>query len=76
MIALGWIRGEPQRWKQFVANRVTEIQMLTTPSDWSHCPGEENPADPTTRGLSAEMSGRVAAVTQWSQLALHASGSA
>ena len=28
--------------------------MLTTLSDWSHCPGEENPADLTTRGLSAE----------------------
>ena len=54
MIALGWIRGEPLRWKQFVANRVTEIQSLTTPSDWSHCPGEENPADLTTRGLSAK----------------------
>ena len=54
MIALGWIRGEPQRWKQFVANRVTEIQSLTAPSDWSHCPGEENPADLTTRGVSAE----------------------
>ena len=54
MIALGWIRGEPQRWKQFVANRVTEIQSVTAPSDWSHCPGEENPADLTTCGLSAE----------------------
>ena len=53
-IALGWIRGEPQRWKQFVSNRVTEIQSLTAPSDWSHCPGEMNPADLTTRGLPAE----------------------
>ena len=54
MIALGWIRGSPQRWKQFVSNRVTEIQSLTAPSDWSHCPSEVNPADLTTRGLSAE----------------------
>ncbi|XP_043234481.1 uncharacterized protein LOC122387894 [Amphibalanus amphitrite] len=53
MIALGWIRGDPQRWKQFVANRVRSIQSLTTPSDWGHCPGDENPADLTTRRVSA-----------------------
>ena len=52
-VALGWIRGDPSRWKQFVSNRVTEIQSLTPPSCWSHCPGELNPSDLLTRGLSA-----------------------
>ena len=44
-VALGWICNNPKRWKTFVANRVTEIQTYTTPSQWKHCPGEVNPAD-------------------------------
>jgi hypothetical protein len=32
MVALGWIKGNPVRWKQFVANRVQSIQELTCPS--------------------------------------------
>ena len=54
MIALGWIRASPRKWKQFVANRVTEIQSLTSPSSWSHVSSADNPADLTTRDLSAE----------------------
>ena len=54
MIVLGWIRGDPQRWKQFVYNRVSEIHSLTSPSSWAFVPGEDNPADLTTRGVSAE----------------------
>ncbi len=52
MIALGWIKGESSRWKQFVANRVHEIQELTDPSCWRHCASEENPADVVSRGLT------------------------
>ena len=54
MIALGWIRGRPQRWKQFVANRVREICDLTRAGDWFHCRSEDNPADLTTRGVLAD----------------------
>ncbi len=52
MIALGWIKGNASRWKQFVANRVLEIQELTNPSWWRHCASEENPADVVSRGLT------------------------
>ncbi|CDR00112.1 unnamed protein product [Oncorhynchus mykiss] len=50
MIVLHWICSSAQKWKQFVANRVTEIQSLTNPESWSHIEGKTNPADLPTRG--------------------------
>ncbi|XP_044027454.1 uncharacterized protein LOC122864200 isoform X2 [Siniperca chuatsi] len=54
MITLHWIRSSAQRWKPFVANRVTEIQGLTNPELWSLCAGKMNPADLPTRGQHAQ----------------------
>ena len=54
MVALSWIKADPSRWKGFVANRVVEIQTLTSPDRWFHCSGVENPADLLTRGVTAE----------------------
>ena len=42
------------RWKQFIANRLTEIQASSLPDQWFHIPGPLNPADLATRGISAE----------------------
>ncbi|XP_015926265.2 uncharacterized protein [Parasteatoda tepidariorum] len=53
-IVLHWVKGDPHKWKQFVSNRVTEIQEITDPSSWNFCPGQENPADFQTRGCSAK----------------------
>ena len=53
MLVLAWIKSDPNRWKEFVANRVTTIQSLVPSNRWSHCPGEQNPADLLTRGVSA-----------------------
>jgi hypothetical protein len=53
-VALYWRCNDPNRWKTFVANRVTEIQTYTTPSQWKHCPGEDNPADHLSRWVTAE----------------------
>jgi len=53
-VALGWICNDPNSWKTFVANRVTEIQTYTTPSQWKHCPREDNPADHLSRGVTAK----------------------
>ncbi|CDQ97861.1 unnamed protein product [Oncorhynchus mykiss] len=50
MIVLHWICSSAQKCKQFVANRVTEIQSLTNPESWSHIEGKTNPADLPTRG--------------------------
>ncbi|XP_018400322.1 PREDICTED: uncharacterized protein LOC108777840 [Cyphomyrmex costatus] len=51
-ITLAWIKGEPSRWVQFVANRVTEIQQLTMQAKWSHVNSKENPADIISRGTN------------------------
>lgn len=53
-VALHWVTGEPSQWKQFVQNRVTEIQRITNPAFWKHCPGSGNPADCMTRGFSGQ----------------------
>ena len=49
--SLWWIKGDPLRFKTFVANRVSEIQTLVPPGQWEHCPGRYNPADIASRGL-------------------------
>ncbi|GFT81717.1 integrase catalytic domain-containing protein [Nephila pilipes] len=49
-VALSWIKGDPNRWKTFVCNRTTKILQYTTPSQWRHCTGTDNPADHLTRG--------------------------
>ena len=51
-IALYWIKGVDKEWKPFVQNRTTEIRQAIPLHCWSHCPGETNPADLPTRGLS------------------------
>ena len=53
-VVLAWIKADPMRWKLFVANRVSQIHELTSPSIWSFCPGRENPSDLVTRGILAE----------------------
>ena len=47
--ALCWIQNRGE-WKQFVRHRVNEILKLSNEKDWGHCPGEENPADISSRG--------------------------
>ncbi|GBM04327.1 hypothetical protein AVEN_168147-1 [Araneus ventricosus] len=52
-IVLHWIKGSASKYKQFVANRVIEIQETTDPISWKHCSGKHNPADLLTRGLAS-----------------------
>jgi hypothetical protein len=53
-VALSWVQSDPNRWKTFVCNRITEIQSRTSPTQWRHCPGRENPADHLSRGLMGD----------------------
>ncbi len=50
---LYWIRNESREFKPFVANRIGEIHRSTNPDQWRHIPGDINPADLLTRGLTA-----------------------
>ena len=50
-VLLGWLRGDPRRFKVFVGKRVSEILELTLPKAWRHVAGKDNPADCATRGL-------------------------
>ena len=47
-----WIQDEGKEWKPFVHNRMKEIQELVSVNHWSHCPGNKNPADIPSRGVS------------------------
>ncbi|UYV74107.1 hypothetical protein LAZ67_11002134 [Cordylochernes scorpioides] len=48
-MVLAWICSEAGRYKEFVANRVSEIQEATKGTDWRWVPISENPADIATR---------------------------
>ena len=50
-VTLDWIRSSPNRLKTFVANRVSEIQDIVSPSQWRYCPTAVNPADCASRGI-------------------------
>ena len=51
-LTLQYINNTKHRLKVFVANRVSEILSTSEPSEWSHVPGEVNPADLLTRGVT------------------------
>ena len=52
-VALYWIQGCNQEWKQFVENQVNSIRASVPPQCWGHCPGKENPANIPSRGMTA-----------------------
>ena len=48
---LYWIREYSKKLKPFVTNRVSEIQVNTSPDQWRYVPTQMNPADYVTRGV-------------------------
>lgn len=49
---LGWLQGNPERWKPFVTNRVREITKIMPSDQWRYVKSTENPADCASRGLT------------------------
>jgi len=50
---LNYINNESKRFQTYVANRVAAIHNVSNPEQWRHCPGEANPADIASRGMTA-----------------------
>ncbi|CAG4984218.1 unnamed protein product [Colias eurytheme] len=51
-VVLAWINSNPNKLKTYVANRIGEIQELTSPQSWRYVPTKSNPADLISRGLN------------------------
>ena len=51
MIVLGWLTGNPRRFKTYVGNRVSSIVDQIPPDRWNHVVSNENSADCASRGL-------------------------
>ncbi|XP_061728684.1 uncharacterized protein LOC133533676 [Cydia pomonella] len=49
-VVISWLNSRPNRWKTFVANRVSEIITSVEPHQWSHVSSKDNPADCASRG--------------------------
>jgi hypothetical protein len=53
-VALAWIKGPSDQYKQFVRNRSAKINNRLPWSHWRYVNTSENPADLLTRGLTAK----------------------
>lgn len=51
-IVLAWLRQLPNRYKPYVANRVSYVQQHSEPTAWHHIPTGQNPADCASRGMT------------------------
>ena len=49
-VALAFIHNDTRRFKTFVANNVARIRDTTSPGQWHHICGDNNPADVLSRG--------------------------
>lgn len=53
-VTLTWLSAHPSRWKDFVRNRVVNIQETLPRATWRFVPGKDNPADCASRGIKVE----------------------
>lgn len=51
-MTLTWIKSHALRWKDYVRNRVSQIQELSQHAQCRHVPGTSNAADCASRGLT------------------------
>ena len=51
---LHWIQSDHKQWTVYVANRVRDINLLSSPDDWKYVRTDQNPADLGSRGLDAD----------------------
>jgi len=53
-VVLSWFQACSRTWSTFIANRVGEMQQLTSIQYWNHIRSKDNPADPLSRGVMPE----------------------
>lgn len=53
-VVLGYINNDARRFQVYVANRIQRIKSSTNPEQWGYVASEDNPADHSSRGLTAE----------------------
>ena len=53
-VVLQYIRNEDKRFHTFVANRISAILAVSSPSQWRYVNTDINPADDISRGMSAD----------------------
>jgi hypothetical protein len=53
-LVLTWLQGIPTKWNTYVANRVSEIQGITSNCFWHHVASEDNPADVLSKGTDPD----------------------
>ena len=51
---LRYIHNDATRFQTFVANRIAKIRELSSPSQWQYVDTQSNPADESSRGVSAD----------------------
>ena len=52
-VVIAYIHNDAHRFHVYVANRVQNIRDHTSPEQWHHVPGKDNPADEASRSLTA-----------------------
>lgn len=52
-VVLSWLQSHSNRWRTFVANRVSDITRVVDSDRWHHVQSADNPADIATRGIRA-----------------------
>ena len=50
---LTWLNSHPSRWKPFVPHKIADIQNSDLKINWHYVSSKSNPADVTSRGISA-----------------------
>jgi len=53
-IVLKYIKNDEKKFQVFVGNRVSVIRELTSPDQWHHIAGKDNPADRVSRGQEVQ----------------------
>ena len=54
MNVLWWVRNHSRKFKSFEANKISQIQRLSTPEKWNHVRTKENPTDLLSQRMSIE----------------------